>query len=289
MSDPATTLNTLNFGKGNDTMVGIEVYPTLKVNKSRLTDRQMQVILALERTGSQNLAARELGISTPVLNKYLRGAEKDCKILLATKSRKGTVLSSEGKDVVAAYRESFERLKKRNRTAIGCTLISENMVLGAMPDIEKEWNISMLVADDITNIFLLKSGLIDMAIFDDPLFTYENEEGYEVHELATDTLLHIRKGKSYLRFTYGAQRIGYRYLQSQNIEHRIVGFTRNMETLLNSKCSFFINESLAMREGLSLKNAAKPKQLEHRIMALKSPKVRPLESIVERMKVGKLK
>lgn len=266
-------------------MVEIEAFPCLKVNKKRITDMQMRVLLSVERTGSQNLAAKELGISTPVLNKYLKEAERNCGMGLTSKDRRGTVLSMEGKEVVNAYKQFFERLKTAE-AAIGCTPISQPLVLKAFPAVEKERTHSLIVTDDITNIFLLKSGLVGFAVFDDPIFVYENEEGYEVHDIAADRLVHVPRGRNYIRFAYGAQRIGFRYLQSQNIEHRVVGFTRDQDILVNSKCSYFMNESLAMRRGLSLKSGARPRLFEHRIMALKSPKADIKDSIIERMKAG---
>ena len=59
----------------SDREIKLEPSVTLRVGNALLTERQLQVIQAVQEEGSQNRAARKLGMSPPVLNRYLAQIE----------------------------------------------------------------------------------------------------------------------------------------------------------------------------------------------------------------------
>jgi hypothetical protein len=52
-------------------------------------------------------------------------------------------------------------------------------------------------------------------------------------------------------FRYGPQRIGFEYLEREGIPFNVVRFVSESDSLLDSRLSFFINENLALRKGLT--------------------------------------
>lgn len=81
-------------------------------------------------------------------------------------------------------------------------------------------------------------------------------------------MIHLDKGPSYVRYRYGAQRIGFRHLDSLGLEYSIDGTSRYLPSLLRSNKSCFIAESLALKKGLKLSSATDPNLLAYRILAL---------------------
>ncbi|MBR4227317.1 MAG: LysR family transcriptional regulator [Candidatus Methanomethylophilaceae archaeon] len=69
---------------------------SLEVNGTLVTARQIEALLAVQDTGSQASAARRLGISAPVLNKYISAisAAAGADVLRTTPA--GSALTAEG-------------------------------------------------------------------------------------------------------------------------------------------------------------------------------------------------
>jgi hypothetical protein len=112
-----------------------------------------------------------------------------------------------------------------------------------------------------------KAGLMDLVLLDDPLYAYEIEDA-QIDDIAEDRLIHIDKGPSYMKYRYGAQRIGFRHLDSIGIKYSIDSSTRYLPALFRSNKSYFINESLALKKGLRLSSATDPKLLTYWILAI---------------------
>ena len=70
-------------------------------------------------------------------------------------------------------------------------------------------------------------------------------------EVGRDALLWVDRGKEFALFRYGPQRLGFEYLEQQQIPYEVVRFISESDSLLDSKLSFFINESLALRKGFT--------------------------------------
>jgi hypothetical protein len=111
--------------------------------------------------------------------------------------------------------------------------------------------VSVLVSDDETNVKLFISGQVDLLLLDDPIFAYETFRDHNVKEVGRDTLLMVDRGEEFALFRYGPQRIGFEYLDREGIPFKVVRFVSESDSLLDSRLSFFINESLALRKGLT--------------------------------------
>ena len=77
---------------------------SLEVNGTLVTARQLEALLAVQDTGSQSAAAKRLGISAPVLNKYISAisAAAGADVLKTTPA--GSRLTLEGEEIASAAR-----------------------------------------------------------------------------------------------------------------------------------------------------------------------------------------
>jgi DNA-binding transcriptional LysR family regulator len=265
----------------------LEPAVTLKVGGETLTTRQLDVLRAVYEEGSQNKAAARLGIATPVLNRYLAQIEAKAGTGLLVATPRGTTLNDEGERIALEYIALSRRVAPAGGTVIGGTVITEEMLLGAMTAADPEGECDLIISDDRRNLKDFRAGLMDIVVLDDPLYLFDLE-GVSWQEIATDRLLHVDHGPRYAGCMYGAQRIGFRHLESTGAEYSIVRTFRSPELMVASGLSFFINESLALRKGLRLKSDTDPARLVHQINAAyrkETPRVRKLVSALR--KVGR--
>lgn len=263
----------------------LEPAVTMKVGKATLTTRQLEVLQAVYEEGSQNRAAARLGIATPVLNRYLGQIEAKVGTGLMVATPRGTKLNEEGERIALEYIALSRRVAPAGGTVVGGTLITEEMLLRAMTAADPEGECELIISDDRRNLKDFRAGLMDLVVLDDPLYLFDLE-GVRWQDVATDRLLHVDRGPRYATCVYGAQRIGFRHLESAGVEHEIVRHFRSPEMMIASGLSFFINESLALRRGLKLKSDTDPAKMTHQINAVyrkETPQVRRLVSALRKV------
>lgn len=268
----------------------MEILPEVRlvVDSVHISFRQIEALRAIADTGSQNRASRKLGIAVPVLHRYLRELEAKLGYELLSSTPRGTVLTREGGAIVDAQKRFENRLKDKGNPVVACSPVFFNRLSEAVASAEKSgYKIDIMLGDDRLNTYHLNIGILGLVIFDDPIFAHREKESYESFELVEvvkDTLLHVRKGKRYLRYAYGAQRIGFNHLDMKNEEYRIVGETRDLRELLGSEYSFFVNRSFVLREGLRIKSTIEPGQLVHSIFAMRVGEGEGLDYIMNRLR-----
>jgi DNA-binding transcriptional LysR family regulator len=245
----------------------IEPVVSLRVNGINLTPHQLEVLLEVYRQGSQRKAAEKLGLATPVVHRVLSRIESKAKSRLLDTSPAGTSLNQEGVKLAREYSALLERMKVGEAVVVGGTILTEELLLSALSNLDQECQYDLVISDDERNLRELKAGMMDVVILDDPIYAYETE-GAQFEEVAEDRLIYVDKGEPHIRFRYGAQRIGFRHLEATGKKYVIEGKTRVVSHLLRSNRSFFINESLAMRKGLKLISAIDPQLFSHKILAL---------------------
>ena len=249
----------------------MEIYPQISVliEKKRITTRQLEVLAEISKTRSQTQASKKLGISTPVLHKYIKRAEKELGFPLIFTTPTSTRLTPEAIEIVKTYKRFIRATTPHRNLAVACTPITQDLLLESLSDLEKADRIfDVYIGDDRTNLKLIDSGKVDLVFFDDPLYVYEHEGDFNYQEIAFDTLYHIFKGNSYFKFRYGAQRIGFSHLKSKNIEYRLEGNLSGLESLLNCGMSFFINQSTVIRKRLELTSKTQVSTFNHAIIAM---------------------
>lgn len=259
----------------------------LVVDEVPISFRQIQVLITITSTNSQNQAARILGISVPVLHRHVKELEEKLDVDLISTTPRGTKLTKEGREILDAYKKLENRLKASQKSIVACSPIYGHLVLEAVSGVEREgYEIDMLVGDDELNNQYLNMGLVDVVVFDDPIYVYREREAYqkpEIVEIVKDTLIHVYHGNKYLRYKYGAQRIGFSNLELEGANYKIVGETRNYKQLLTSGHSFFLNRSLAIRKGLDLESHKPSKMLIHSIFAMRIGEGEELDALMLRL------
>lgn len=242
---------------------------SILVDKKRLSIRQLEALSAISRTRSQTQASKEMGISTPVLHRYIKRAEKELGFPLIYTTPINSRLTPEAIKIVKAYKGYIESTAPRQNLAVACTPITQNLMLESLSDLEKDGSVfDVYIGDDSTNLRLLDSGKVDLVVFDDPIRIYDCGVDFDYHEIAFDTLYHIFKGNFYSRFRYGAQRIGYDHLNSKNITYKIESDLSGIKSLLNCGRSFFINRSVVIEKGLKLTSKTPSSTFNHAIIAI---------------------
>jgi len=268
----------------------MEILPEVRlvVDGVHISFRQLEALRAVSETGSQNKASQKLGIAVPVLHRYIRELETKLGYELLLSTPRGTVLTREGGAIVDAQKRFENRLRERGNPVVACSPLFFNLVSEAVAAVEKSgFPMDIMMGDDGLNTYYLNIGVVDVVIFDDPLSAYREKESYESFELVEvvkDTLLHVNKGKKYLRYKYGAQRIGFNHLDLKGEKYKIVGETRDILELLGSEYSFFANRSLVLRQGLRIKSIIEPGQLMHSIFALRVGEGEGLDVLMNRLR-----
>lgn len=269
--------------RGVMSVSGIEASVSVKINGSVLTPRQIEVVNAIHEAGSQNKAAEMLGISVPVLNRYVTQIEKKIKVRIVETDPTGTQLTAEGLEIVKKYAQLANRIKKKDFLNISGTPVSQELLMNALSSVDPEGKCNLIISDDSKNISDIMSGNADLVILDDPLYLFE-AEGFEWETIGEDRLLYENHGERHAYFKYGAQRIGFRYLEYTGIPHNIERTFTSISSLIDSGLSFFINESIALRRGLNIKSALPPEQLRHEITAVYSEDNEYIRRIIHELK-----
>ncbi|MCK5560794.1 MAG: LysR family transcriptional regulator [Thermoplasmata archaeon] len=247
----------------------IEPQLDLLIGSVRITKHQLDILLKIHETRSQTQAAHQLGISVPVLHRYIKNLETKLGYSLLITTPNGSRLTTKAKKIVREYRRYQKILERPSFPIVGCTLVTQDLVLKAVSELEWQgYNFDVIISDDIQNRKLATLGHLDLVLFDDPQNVYEFEDKGEHFDIFEDTLVHIPRGKRYLKFRYGAQRIGFKYLDLKGIDYTIQAQVSDIRELLDSDLSFFINKSLAARANFQLEVSEDIAKFKHMIMAL---------------------
>ena len=161
------------------------------------------------------------------------------------------------------------------------------MVLAAVSELERDGvGFNVVVSDDNHNRELAWVRGLDLVLFDDPQNVYEFEDKGEHFDIFEDHLAHIENGNKYVKFRFGAQRIGFKYLDLNNVEYTVISNVSDVNELINSNYSYFINRSLMLNKNLKLKSSKDRNEYKHMIMALnlsERPEIFRLVDVLKRL------
>jgi len=263
----------------------------LRIKNKKVTAHQMQILSEIAQTHSQTQAALNLGISVPVLHRHLHSLKEKLGSELIITSPNGTWLTDAGRVVLRIYNKYREMLEPEKWVTICCTPITNKLLEEALIDFEIAGNkYKISVNDDIYNLKSLYLGRADLVLFDDPNYAIEFEGSPDdkilTIDIYRDTLVHQKKGNKYIRYKFGAQRLGFRFLDVENKRYKILYEISNFDHLIKSGKSFFINQSLLIRRNIEIISSSDLKMLVHPIMAVS---INPTEEIRDIVKILKKK
>lgn len=237
----------------------------MTVNGHTVTARQIEVLAAVHSEGSKTAAARRLGISVPVVHRYIASVESSTGIGLISSTPGGTVLTQEGMRIVETARMMELRFRGERRTTFACTPVTEELMMSVISSVKMDAD--LVTSDDSVNIRALREGLVDMILLDDPVHLFDLE-GYQWADVGSMDMVHVDRGRSYMMYRYGAQRIAYMHLDAIGADYTVEGETLSLRDLMDSGKSFFVDEILLVREGIRLRSATEPRLLRHMINAV---------------------
>lgn len=246
--------------------VQIRLQSSQTINGRPVTSRQLEALLAVQETGSQTAAARKLGISVPVLHKYISNIEEAAGSPILRTTPSGSRLTEAGEEVASAARAMMWRCDTERGFTVCGSPVTEDLILSVLSALRIP-GANVVISDDEYNIRMLREDRADIAIIDDPLYLFDAEE-FEMDEIGYMGMVLVDNGPVFIRYRYGAQRVAYMYLDSEGREYTVDSETMSLPELLGSNKSFFVDEYLLTRRNLRLKSAVDPKMLRHAITAL---------------------
>ena len=254
------------------------------INGQSVTNRQLQTLLAVARTGSMTAAAKELGISVPVVHRYISNIEAAAGVPVTKSNASGTVLTDEGTEIVEAFSASEARCADDRGFTVCCSPVTEDLMTSVFSSLEMT-DVELVISDDVHNVRMMKEGLADLALIDDPLYLYDFDEyGYDMEEIGYMGMVYVDNGPSFIRYKYGAQRVAFMFLDSMSRKYSIDAETYSLSEMLGSNKSFFVDEFLLTRKRLKLKSAVDPKVLRHAITAVFRTEDRKVTRIINAIK-----
>lgn len=236
------------------------------INGRVITNRQLETLAAVAETGSKTAAARKLGISVPVVHRYVATIEEAVGSPITLSTPAGTKLTEEGKIVLETFVTMELRCSDDHNFTVCCSPVAEDLMMSVLSAL-KMTDVELVVSDDEHNIRMMKENLADFAIIDDPLYLFDADE-FEGIEIGYMGMVFVDNGPSFIRYRYGAQRVAFMFLDTMDHKYTIESETFSLPELLGSKKSYFVDEFLLLRKGIKMKSAIDPKVLRHAITAI---------------------
>lgn len=247
-----------------------------------VTHRQMEALAALNEKGSMQKAAAFLGVSTPVLHKYVREIEEKTDTALITSTSKGSKLTSDGLELLKRFKAYELRLEDPELFRVAGTVVTERCLRTAATELSDGGrSCAVTIATDESNLRLMDEGRVDCIILDDAIFAMDRAQDVLSEEIGSDMLMQKDVGERYAFLTFGAQRLAFRYLEERGIPHEIARTIHEPSMLNRTDLSYFVNRSL-IRTGMVLEEGAKDARWSvHSILALKCTGHEDLSAFLE--------
>lgn len=259
----------------------ISVRNSQTINGKQVTARQLEALLAVQDCGSQTAAARRLGISVPVLHKYMRVIEEAAGAPILKTTPAGSVLTEQGLEIASLARSMDHRCETERGFTVCCSPVTEDLTMSVISSL-KIPGANIVVSDDQYNIRMMREDRADLAIIDDPLYLFDAEE-FQMEEIGYMGMVLVDNGPSFIRYKYGAQRVAFMFLDSEDRQYTIDSETFSLPELLGSNKSFFVDEFLLTRRNLRLKSAVDPKMLRHSITAIFREETKNVSRVIKAM------
>lgn len=211
-----------------------------------ITHRQMEALAALHSRGSMKKAAEFLGLSTPVLHKYIHEIEDKSGLGLVSSTSRGSKLTAEGVELLSRFRAYEMRLDDHPEVLkVAGTVVSETTLLTAatiLSDAHKQ--VRIIISTDEENIHLAEERRVDAVVLDDAAFAMERAPDMPSTEIGSDMLVLKDTGSRYAKLAFGAQRLGFRYLSGMGIPFEIDRIVYEPRMVDHTDLSYFANKSL---------------------------------------------
>ena len=235
-----------------------------------ITHRQMEALTALHTKGSMKKAATFLGLSTPVLHKYIREMEEKSGLSLVTSTNRGSSLTSDGVELLKRFKGYERRLDDHPEVLkVAGTAVTERCLLTAATELSDTGkSCSVILSTDEANLHLLDENRLDCIVLDDAAFAMDKAPEIASSEIGSDMFVFRDAGNRFAKLGFGAQRLAFRYLKERGIPYEIDRMIFEPTMVDHTDLSYFVNKSL-VRTGLIKAEGAKDQTWSiHSIVAL---------------------
>jgi len=252
-----------------------------------ITHRQMEALAALHEKGTMKKAADQLGLSTPVLHKYVREVEEKAGASLVASTSKGSKLTVDGVELLKRFRAYEHRLQDDRTLRVAGTIVSQRCLLSAATELSVDGKpVAVVISTDEENLKLVDQGRVDCALLDDAMFAMEKTAEESVFEIGLDILLHKDVGMRYARLAFGAQRLAFRYLHEKDIPHEVARMIYEPTMLDRTDLSYFVNKSLVRNGVVKAEGTVEAKWSIHSITALRCSEHEDIDRFLEEAREG---
>ncbi|MCL2333971.1 MAG: LysR family transcriptional regulator [Candidatus Methanoplasma sp.] len=257
------------------------------INGKLITNRQLETLAAVAKAGSKTAAAKKLGISVPVVHRYIAAIEEAVGSPITISTPAGTKLNEEGMRILETYVTTELRCSDDHNFTVCCSPVTEDLMMSVLSAL-KMTDVELVVSDDLHNIRMMRENLADFAIIDDPLYLFDAEE-FEGTEIGYMGMVFVDNGPSFIRYRYGAQRVAFMFLDTMGRKYTIDSETFSLPELIGSKKSYFVDEFLLLRKGIKMKSAIDPKVLKHAITAIYRREDKTVARLIRALKARNIK
>ncbi len=234
-----------------------------------ITHRQMEALAALHRRGSMKKAAESLGLSTPVLHKYVREIEEKADAELISSTSRGSRLTKAGLELLRRFKAYELRLEDPTVLRVAGTVVSERCLLAAATELSDAGKACVVtISTDEANLRLMDEAKVDCVVLDDAMYAMERAPEAESTEIGSDMLLFKDEGPRFAKLAFGAQRLAFRFMTEKDIPHEIVRVIYEPTMVDRTDLSYFVNRSLARNGVVRAEGAKDQKWSLHSMMAL---------------------
>ena len=258
----------------------VDIRPSAASGGRRITDRQIQVLNAVNEHGSMNAAAASLKISPPVAYRHIKELEDIIGEFVVRTSPRGSRLTECGMNIITTMTSAVERLSSDRRFTVACSPVTEELLMSVLSSVNIDAD--LVISDDVVNLRSLRKDETDVVILDDPVHIYD-DDSLQWQEVSQMSMIHVDKGTSYIKYRYGAQRIAYKHLDMLKKEYTIDSETLSLSELMDSGKSFFVDEILLLRKGIRIHSSTDPSLLKHSILAVFKRNTEDIEKLVSEL------
>lgn len=263
-------------------MVDVRPRVIFVTDGQEITHRQMEALAALHETGTMTRAAGALGISTPVVHKYIHDIEEKADAELIRTTSKGSRLTPRGLELLKKFKAYESRFVDSKHLRIAGTPVSQRCIMTAATELSAEGkDCTVTISADEPNLKLMEEDRIDCIVLDDAMFAVDRAPDTDISEVGSDMLLLKDVGPKFAHTMFGAQRLAFRYLEEKEIPHEIVREIFEPTMLDHLDLSYFVNRSF-VRTGMVKAIGAKEQPWSaHSISALQCTDHEDLTAFLE--------
>ncbi len=239
----------------------------MEINDQAFTYKFFQALQLISQTWSQRKAAKELGISAPVLNRRILEAETKLGFKVVESTGAGSELTPQGLEILEIHRRYLTKMESNKKPVICGGHISS----GLLSTLAAEFDLDAVIygSDDESSFYLAQKELLDILALDDPLIAFQRDLDFT--PIAFDHLVLISSpgdeinsleeliNSQFIAVSSSSQRLAWKTLQDRKIPFEIVKEVKspfeayklvengdNIHTFLNA--SFFSGSDILKEE-----------------------------------------